>query len=400
MLKSLFYWQGVNAQGQATEGEIYAPSKTVASVLISRQGILIKKIKRLDPSNRSWHRTIKKREITTFFRQLATLLHANLPLTHALKTMQNAHHNHNMRQLIHHLIEALKEGFTFAQALQRHPKYFTTLFCNLISIAEQTSSLHITTTKIADTQEKLLKNQQQFILALTYPLLILFITIGLMIALCAFILPQFLHFYDSFQVSLPALTQILIKLSTGLQCYGLYGLMILLAIPLIIRTLYQHFKKLACYFDSLLLKIPLLGAYFEELIIIRISHTLNLSLSAGLPVTEALILVGTITNNKIYERMLMQIHTQVSAGRRLTDAMRSTQRFSTYFLEMIAIGEESGKLTYVLSQIVKQLEAANQNKTTVWSKLLEPTIMVILGLAMGALILALYLPIFQLGALL
>lgn len=397
MLKSpsrfRFYWRGVNSQGEPTEGYIEANNKNIAAILLSRQGIVTHQLKRLKHEQR---KTSKKKMIVSFFKQLAALLKANLPLMHALETLKRTQQPF-LRQLIEHIQQHLQKGLPFSQALQQYPQYFTPLMCGLIAIGEQACQFDAIIFKLADHEEKQLQTQRQFYLSLSYPALVALVSLSLMIGLCVFVLPQFLSFYQAFQVKLPKITEFFIDLTQFIKSYGITSIAGSLMTMIGLSMLYQYHQPSKKRFDTALLRLPYFGNYFSILVMARTSGTLSLTLRAGLPLLESLRLLNHMGQNTKYQEAFLKIHQGVREGLSLTQAMRLTHRFSEEFIEMVAIGEESGKLSSMFSEIANHFEEIIKQHSILWGKLLEPLTMIVLGIIMGLFLLALYLPIFQLG---
>lgn len=390
----LFFWRATSPEGQPIEGYIEASSKNVASILLLRRGITPHQLKR---STRYPKKTNKKRLTVSFFKQLAVLLKANLPLIHALETLKMTQHHHGLKQLIEQIQQHLQKGLSFSNALEQYPRYFTPLMCQLIAIGEQASQFDATIFKLAYHEETQLQTQRQFYLALTYPALIVIISLSLIIGLCTFVLPQFLSFYHTFQVELPQITRAFITLTHWIKSYGMLSTTLALLVLFASSAFYRRHLLFKQYLDHRLLQIPYVGRYVSTLIMTRLASTLSLTLQAGLPLIDALKLLTSIAGNTEYEKALLKIYNAVREGTSLTQAMRLTQRFSPDFIEMVAIGEESGKLASMFSEIATHFEETIKRQTLLWNKLLEPLTMVILGAVMGLFLLALYLPIFQLG---
>ncbi len=389
-----FYWRATSSEGQPIEGYIEASNKNVAFILLSRRGITPHQLKRF---GRYQQKSNKKRLVVSFFKQLAVLLKANLSLMHALETLKKTQHHDGLKQLIEEIQQHLQKGLPFSKALEQYPRYFTPMMCQLIAIGEQASQFDITIFKLAHHEEKQLQTQRQFYLALTYPTLIVIISFSLIIALCTFVLPQFLSFYHTFQVELPQITRFFITLTNWIKSYGTLIIVLALLTLLTSSTFYRNHLLFKQYLDHRLLQLPYFGPYVSTLIMTRIASTLSLTLQAGLPLIDALKLLKSIAGNTQYERALLKIYDAVREGASLTQAMRLTQRFSPDFIEMVAIGEESGKLASMFSEIATHFEETITRHTLLWNKLLEPLTMIILGAVMGLFLLALYLPIFRLG---
>ncbi len=388
-----FYWQGTNTKGQRVEGYIQANRKRVAHVLLELQGITPNRLQRLGGL---FARNISKKEIATLLRQISTLLKANLSLIQALQTVKLNQNRPSLRLLVETLEISLQKGFSFAKALSEHPQYFSSLMIDLVSVGEQTSQLELTLMKIVHNEERNLKTKRQFSLMLLYPAFIAFTCISLTMTLSFFILPQLFSFYETFHVELPKMTTYFMHFSNGVKSYGLIVLMQISLLICALRISYQHHQPMREYIDKHVLRIPFLGQMLSKFILIRITGCLSMALSSGLPLLETLEMTKKIIHHTAFEKAVTSIHTAVREGVSLMQSMRSTQRFPADLLEMVAVAEESGQLAQIFSEITNHLEDALTQHTLLWSKLLEPLIMVILGSIIGILLLTLYLPIFQL----
>jgi type IV pilus assembly protein PilC len=390
-----YRWRGVNAHGLPLEGIIRAQNKNIATILLYQQGIIVQHLKR---TRHSYPKTSRKKITISFFKQLAVLLKANLILMHALETLKQTHHLPEFQTIISEIQDTLRKGLSFSKALAQYPHYFTPLMCQLIAIGEQACQFDLIILKIARYEEKQLSLIRKLYTALAYPVCIATITCCLLISLCIFVLPQFLNFYHTFQVELPQITRYFVAQAKFIQSYGILCICIIFFLMICLRLCYKKYYFLKKYFDYYLLRVPYLGSYLSRLFITRISDTLHLSLSGGLPLPESLYLLTTIISHTTYQEAIQRIHKAVQEGVSLHQAMRLTQAFPIEFLEMVAIGEESGKLIQIFSEITQHFENMTHHQTLLCCKLLEPLMMVILGLITGGFLLALYLPIFQLGA--
>lgn len=388
-----FYWQGTNTKGQLVEGHIQASRKSIATLLLLRQGITPHRLKRL--GGLLPHR-IRKKDIIKLLRQIATLLKAKLPLMHALETVKLSQTHETLRILVENFQTNLQRGLSFSKTLQQYPQYFSNLMSDLVAIGEQTSQLDSTLLSIVDNEEKNLKTQRQFSLILLYPTFVAVSCISLTMALSFFVLPQLFSFYETFHVELPRLTRYLIIATNGIKSYGISITGVVSLIFFVIHQLYCRCLPYRRYIDKRMLTLPLFGSLLTKMILIRLTHTFSMGLSSGLPLLDTLKLVRTVAHNTQFEEVLMNMYASVREGISLTQSMRLTGQFSPDFLEMVAVGEESGQLSQIFKETTTHLEEELERQTLLWSKLLEPMMMMALGIIIGILLLTLYLPIFRL----
>ena len=395
-----YVWKGLNKLGNRIEGEINSTSIALAKAELRRQGIALSKIRR--KSNALFFKArpkkIKSADIAFFSRQLATMLGAGIPLVQAFDIVAKGLTNASLQQLITDIKNDVETGTPFAKTLAKYPKYFNELFCSLINAGEQSGTLDNMLARVATYKEKIESLKGKIRKALFYPTAVIFVAFLVTAGMLIFIVPQFESLFRSFGADLPALTRMVIKLSEFFQRYwwlifGSLGL----GIWLLIRA-WQRSTKFAYLVDNLILRIPIIGPIVEKAIIARFARTLAVTFAAGLPLIEALKSVAGATGNRVYVNATNVIGESVAAGQQLQAAMRETNLFPNFVVQMVAIGEEAGSLEPMLSKIADYYEEEVDNAVESLSSLLEPLIMVVLGVLVGGLVVAMYLPIFKLGS--
>lgn len=394
-----YEWEGLNRLGQKTHGMIKARSIAIAKAELRKKGIILKKInKKRRKVFERLNRTIKPQEITFFSRQLATMIQAGIPFIQSFEIVEKGLNNTNMKHLVTTIKKEIETGTSFAVALQKHPLYFNELFCNLIDAGEKSGSLDIMLDKIATYKEKIESIKKKLKKALAYPIAILIIACLVTTGLLILVVPQFESLFSSFGANLPVLTQAVIRLSNDFKMNWYIILGILGMSMYSFNYCRHHSTDFAQAIERYLLKIPLLGGILEKAAIARFSRTLAITFAAGLPLDDALKSVAGATGNILYFNATNQIREDISSGQTLQLAMERTHLFPEMVVQMVAIGEESGALEKMLSHVADYYEEAVDNDVDTLSSLLEPIIMSILGLLVGGLVIAMYLPIFKLGA--
>ncbi|ASQ45874.1 type II secretion system F family protein [Legionella clemsonensis] len=341
---------------------------------------------------------INKHEITIFSRQMATMIAAGLPLIQAFDVIEKGAVNNYLKKLVATIKYDIEASYTFAEALQKHPAYFSSLFCSLIEAGEKSGALAIMLNKVATYQEKLDTVRKKITRIMAYPLTVLLMALLITVGLLLFVIPQFAVLFNTFGAELPFLTQGVIYLSHLLQNHGFFILgtsMTLIGGVFYSRKNFPHFSH---YWDKALLKLPVLGRFLVQSIIVRFSRTLAVTLSAGLPLMQALHAAGNVTGNSVYQLASYRIQDAVSYGQSLRLALENAGIFPALVIQMIAIGEESGTLEAMLNKIADYYEGEINNAVESLNILLEPFIMAILGIVIGTLLLAVYVPIFKLGS--
>lgn len=394
--KTVYYWEGMNQQGLKLKGTIEASSVAFVKKELGTQAIRIKKIKR--KTNFILNRKIKQVTISFFIRQLATMLKAGIPLIQSFDFVAKSQTNFQMKRLIEKLKNEVEQGQTLSEAFKKQPKFFNQLFCNLIATGEKSGKLDLMLDSLAAYRERIEAIKMKLKKVLAYPFIVLLITVFVTIALLLFVVPQFEDLFNSFGAELPSLTRTIIFISKHLKSYWLISLIGFSSFIYGFIIIRQRLPKLEYFCDQAILKLPILGPLFTKAIIARFARTLGLSFSAGLPIADSMSAVARVVDNQVYARAAKQIELSLFKGQQMNLAIRNTDLFPTMVVQMITIGEESGTLELMLQKIADFYEDELNANLDLAINLLEPIIMAILGLIIGTLVLAMYLPIFKLGS--
>lgn len=395
MNNHLYHWKGINRSGKSVSGSLITSCMAMVKMELHHQGITRVRISK----NRTiFQQKIKQSSLTLFFRQLATMLKVGIPLIQSLEIISNNQANISLKNLIQHIKNDIEKGFSLSEVFHKHTRYFNDLIRNLITIGEKSGKLDLILDKIANYKEKneLLKKRLRKILV--YPSLVLILTCLITTALLLFVVPQFASLFASFGAELPLLTRLIIRLSHFIANYWLFFLSVFLASIYGILFCKNRLTRLALALDDILLKLPVLGTVFQKSILARFSRTLAITFSAGLPLVEALKLVETVTGNLVYAQATTQIREELSKGQQMQIALKNTCLFPDMVIQLVAIGEESGELEFMLTKIADFYEEEVNCVTDTLTNLLEPIIITFLGVMIGSVVLAMYLPIFKLGS--
>lgn len=393
-----FKWEGVNRKGTRVKGESQATNEILLKADLRRQGINPLKVKKKPKSLFSKGKRITPKDIAIFARQLATMMTAGVPLVQAFEIIGRGHENPNMQELVLNIKGDVESGTSLADSLGKHPKYFDDLFTNLVNAGEQSGALETLLDKIAIYKEKTEELKGKVKKALFYPTAVVIVGFVVSAILLLFVVPQFEELFKDFGADLPAFTQMVIGLSVMMQKWWWA---ILLGIGAAIFTFVSAKKKSAKMrraLDMIALKIPIVGMILEKSAIARFARTLSTMFAAGVPLVEAMDSVAGATGNALYAEGTLRMKDEVSTGTQLQQSMRGTKLFPNMVVQMVAIGEESGSLDDMLGKVADFYEQEVDNLVDGLSSLLEPLIMAILGVMVGGLVIAMYLPIFKLGS--
>jgi type IV pilus assembly protein PilC len=394
----VYYWRGQNKAGERCAGTLTASTLMHARVELRQRGVIVKRLTRY-PNLWLYYRfrKAKSSDITLFSRQLATLIHNGIPLTKCLEIIQIGQSKQTMKNLLMRIKDDLERGVPLNHALKKHPSYFNSLYCALIEAGERSGALSTMLDKVARYKENLEANKRKIKKILTYPIIITVLALLMTLILLIFVIPQFITIFKSFQAELPFMTVQLIKLSNFCQRYYL----LFTTIALLAVLMFSSAKKIPRFkrnLDKRLLQIPVLGTIISKLIIARFSRTLSITLAAGLPLIQAIELAANITNNQRYRLAIAQIKDAICGGEPMQLAFSASHLFPQMVLQMIAIAEESGRLEQIFHNIADYYESEIDYSLDTLNTLIEPLIMSILGLIIGFLLLAMYIPIFKLGS--
>lgn len=396
-----FIWQGFDKAKKPIKGEISAKNEVVAKGELRKMGYQITKIRK-KPKEYSLFgakkQAITPGDIAIFSRQIATMLQAGVALVQAFDIIGKGHENISMRELILGIKADIEGGDTLAQTLRKRNLYFDELYCNLVEAGEKAGILEGLLDKIATYKEKTESMKKKIKKALTYPVAVLVVAFIVTTILLVFVVPVFQGLFESFGADLPSFTLMVIAMSKWMQDYWYY------VVGIIVASVYTFgfFKKRSPAFnhflDRLMLKLPVVGLILNKSAIARFARTLSTMSAAGVPLVDALESVAGACGNIIYSEAVMKIREEVSMGQRLQLAMSMVGLFPHMVQQMVAIGEESGSMDAMLGKVADFYEEEVDNLVDNLSSLMEPIIMVILGILVGGLIVAMYLPIFKLGS--
>jgi type IV pilus assembly protein PilC len=331
-------------------------------------------------------------------RQLATMLAAGIPLVQAFEIIGTGHENPAMQELLLAIKQDVEGGTALAEAFSKHPLYFDDLVVNLVTAGEQSGALETLLDKIATYKEKTEAIKKKIKKALTYPAAVLVVAVVVTTILLIFVIPQFEDLFEGFGADLPTFTRMVVDLSEFVRDQGWLLLIIIFAAGYSYLWTKKRSRRLREIEDKIFLKLPIVGSILEKSAIARYARTLSTMFSAGVPLVEALESVSGATGNVVYEKAVLKMRDEVATGQRLQRAMINTELFPNMVVQMIAVGEESGSLDEMSSKVADFYEEDVDNAVDNMSSLLEPLIMAILGVLVGGLVVAMYLPIFKMGA--
>jgi len=389
-----FVWEGVDRANRQIRGESKAASQTVVTTNLRRQGIRLQKIKKLTFRG---GKKVGEREITFFTRQLATMLRAGVPLLQSFEIVARGHSNPRFSRLVMDLKSRVESGSSLSQAFREHPIQFDNLYCNLVHAGETAGMLDAILDRLASYKEKILAIKSKIKSALFYPISVIVVALLVVWVIMVWVIPAFKQVFASFGADLPVPTLIVMAMSDFVVAWWWLGFLII--IGAIVGFIYLHRRSAALRFtmDRLMLRVPIIGQILEKATIARWTRTLQTMFAAGVPLVESLDAVAGASGNAVYATATKRIQTEVSTGTSLTNAMTNSRLFPSMVLQMTQIGEESGSLDNMLGKIAEFYEREVDDAVAALSSLLEPLIIVFLGVVIGGLVVAMYLPIFKLG---
>jgi len=391
-----FLWEGKDKKGKVVKGEIRAAGEAVVNATLRRQGITVTKVKKQGAFVAKGKITDK--DITLFTRQLATMMKAGVPLLQAFDIVGKGHNNPAVARLLGDIKADVETGSSLSASFRKYPLYFDALFCNLVGAGEQAGILDTLLDRLATYKEKIMAIKGKIKSALTYPIAILVVAFGITAVIMIFVIPAFKELFSSFGADLPAPTQVVMAISEFFVSYwwAIFG-SIGGSLWFFFYT-WKRSEKMQSTMDRLMLKLPIFGEVIRKATIARFARTLSTMFSAGVPLVEALDSVAGASGNRVYFDATKRIQSEISTGTSLTVAMQNAQVFPNMVLQMTAIGEESGALDSMLGKVADFYEAEVDDAVDAMSSLMEPMIMVVLGVLIGGLVIAMYLPIFKMGA--
>jgi type IV pilus assembly protein PilC len=392
-----FLWEGKDKRGNKVRGKTLAVNEATLRADLRRQGVAATKVKTQSSAFRSGGK-VSNEDIAVFSRQLATMMSAGIPMVQSFEIIGNGHEKPAMQKLVLDIKANIEGGSTLHESLAKHPLYFDDLFVNLVEAGEQAGALESLLDKIATYKEKTEALKKKIKKALFYPAAVLIVAVVVSIILLIFVIPQFESLFKGFGADLPAFTQMVVNLSRFVQHQGWW--MALMTGGGIYAFLYfkKRSRRMQRGLDRAMLKFPIIGPILQKSAIARFARTLSTMFAAGVPLVEAMQSVAGATGNIVYEEATLRMKDEVATGQRLQRAMENVGLFPNMVVQMIAVGEESGSLDTMSAKVAEFYEAEVDNAVDSMSSLLEPMIMAILGVLVGGMVIAMYLPIFKLGS--
>lgn len=390
-----FTFEGKNTHtDQVVRGEVVAKDEEEARKKLQRRGIRPLRISKVKAVRK---RRITQEDITVFTRQLATMMKAGLPLMQAFEIVARGHSNPAMTQMLMQIRAEVEQGSALGKSFAKYPKYFDRFYCNLVTAGETGGVLEGLLDKLAVYKEKTQAIKKKVKTALTYPISIVVVAIVLMFVMMMFVLPAFKEVYNGMGAELPWLTQVVMNISDFFVAYGWMMIIGLIIIGFGIYKLHQNSLAFQKRVNATMLKLPIFGSIVQKATIARWSRTTSTLFAAGVPLVEVLDSVAGASGNILYEEATQDIRAKVTQGLSLTSSMQATEMFPNMVIQMAAIGEESGSLDDMLNKAAEFYEDEVDNAVAQLSSLMEPIIMVVLGSLIGILLVAMYLPLFNLG---
>jgi type IV pilus assembly protein PilC len=396
----LFEWEGRTVKGEVKYGALTADSELELRTLIRREGVILvkSKEKKEEKTGRfSSRKKVKQGQIGVFTRQLATMITSGLPLVQSLEALSQQLDNGNLRLIVKNIKQKIEEGVRFADALRDYPKCFDELYINLILAGEEGGNLESVLMRIASYIEKTEKLKKKVKSALIYPASIITVAIAVVMVLLLFVIPVFEGMFSSFGKALPTPTQLVIDLSKFVKS-SIHFIIAGVIVGVFLLRRYYRTDVGARQIDGLLLHLPVLGLLLKKASLARVTRTLSTLLSSGIAILESLVIVAKTAGNKVIEEALVTARTHISQGRSISEPLKESGVFPPMVIQMIQVGETTGALDAMLNKVADFYEDDVDEAVTNLTALLEPALMVFLGIVLGGLIVAMYLPIFQLGS--
>ena len=393
-----FSWAGKDKTGKKVKGDIKAKTQTVARSELRRQNITVTRIGKKRKPLLSQGKKISAQDISLFSRQLATMMESGVPMVQSFEIIEGGQKNPNMSKLIGKVKTDIQSGLSLSEALGKHPVHFDELYCNLVAAGEKAGVLDELLDTIATYKERTEEIKGKIKKAMYYPAAVLVVAFGVSALLLLKVVPQFEDMFKDFGADLPGLTQMVVAASKALQANFLFYLMVVVGVVVGFIMLKKRSLKFAHALDRLSLKLPIVGNILNNAAIARFSRTLSTTFAAGVPLVEGLDTVAGAVGNVVYSDAVHKIKNDVSTGHQLQMAMQQVGIFPHMVVSMASIGEESGNLDAMLGKVADYYEQEVANDVDAMSSLIEPLVMVVIGLLVGVMIVAMYLPIFKLAA--
>jgi len=394
-----FIWSGTDKTGRASKGEIQAASQAMAKAQLRQQGIKPKNVRRKPkPLFGGKGKPIKAADIAVFTRQLATMLKAGVPLVQSFEIVEEGLEKPRMAELVRSIKNDVASGSGLAPSLEKHPRHFDDLFCSLIGSGEDSGTLEVMLDRVATYKEKTEQLKAKIKKAMTYPIAVICVALVVCAILLIKVVPVFANTFQNFGSELPAFTQFVMNISDFVIAWWFVMLVGIVATVFAVREIKLRSVKFSEFIDEMALRVPVVGGIVHDSVIARFSRTLATTFAAGVPLVDALNSTAGAAGNSVYAKAIRRIRDDVTTGSTLYNSIKSTGLFPNMLLQMVSIGEESGALDDMLDKVATHYEEAVDNAVDSLSSLMEPIIMSVLGVLVGGLMIAMYLPIFMLGS--
>lgn len=394
--KTLFVWEGKDSKGQTVKGEMSSKSADLIKAQLRRQGITPTKVKKQKPIKGGKNK-ITAGDIAIFARQLTTMMGAGVPLVQAFEIVGNGLDNKAMSQVVHRIKADVEGGSSLTVALKNHPEHFDDLFCNLVEAGEQSGTLENLLNEVATYKEKTEALRAKIKSAMFYPIAVLIVAFIVTCILLVFVVPQFETLFEGVGSDLPAFTKMVVNLSEFMQQWWWVIFGAIAGTVFMLKSLHKKSLKFRDNTDALVLKLPIIGEIVHKASTSKFARTLSTMSAAGVPLVEAMDSVAGAAGNAVYRDAVLKMKDDTSTGQRLTATMRQQNLFSNMAIQMVSIGEESGALDDMLAKVADYYEEEVDNSVEALTSLMEPMIMAFLGIVVGGLVVAMYLPIFKMG---
>lgn len=391
---SVFVWEAIDRSNRPVKGEMRAANDRQVTLSLKKQGLRVTSVKKRKLPKGG---TISDKDVAMFTRQLATMLKSGVALLQSFDIVAKGHSNPAMSRLLFEIKSDVEQGSSLSQAFKKHPAYFDRLYCNLVAAGESAGILDTILDRLAVYREKILAIKGKIKAALFYPTAVIAVAIIVVSVIMIWVVPAFKDVFASFGAELPMPTKIVIAMSDTFVAYWYVIVGIVAGIATFIIYTFKRSPKMQMFFDRIILRVPIIGEIIQQAVIARWTRTLATMFSAGVPLVESLDSVAGACGNQVYSNATKRIQNEVSTGVSLAYAMGQVNVFPNMVLQMTAIGEESGSLDGMLSKVADFYEREVDDKVAALSSLLEPIIIVFLGVVIGGLVVAMYLPIFKLG---
>ncbi|MEA1081409.1 type II secretion system F family protein [Marinobacter qingdaonensis] len=392
-----YVWEGKDRKGNKSKGELTGPSLALVKAQLRKQGIIADKVKKKPKPLFGGSKKITPFDIAMLTRQLATMMKAGVPLVQSFDIVADGLENKGLQELVILIRNDISSGTSFAGSLRKHPKYFDDLYCNLVDSGEKAGALEQMLDRIATYLEKTEILKKKVKKAMTYPIAVVVVAIIVTAILLIKVVPQFEALFQDFGADLPVFTQFVIRISEWLQEWWFIALLGLVGVIFLFKEGRRRSPKFSDLVDKYFLKIPIMGEILDKSAVAKFGRVLSTTFASGVPLVDALDSVAGATGNAVYRDAIMNIKADVSSGTQLQASMRQQDLFPVMAVQLTAIGEESGNLDEMLEKVAEHYEGVVDDMVDNLTALMEPMIMAVLGVLVGGLIIAMYLPIFQMG---